>query len=170
VEATTVVGWCGLARQARHVGAGVAAVERKAGRKRGKEGGVREPRRSGVTVMRKFFLNPSCSLELLISHRTMFLSHSNSVLDGLSAIEPQAEHDVRKEQIRTKLLASGSLAVASAMDERFNSIERPPLVFSSFFFQRKHRVFLSPFSFIHVTKILRDIMGVFLFHLKNFRF
>jgi hypothetical protein len=59
VEATRVVGWCGLARQAHHVDVGVVAVERKAGGKRGREGGMREPlrsrSRSGVAVMHEFF-------------------------------------------------------------------------------------------------------------------
>jgi hypothetical protein len=58
VEATAAVAWCGLARRARCGGAGVATVEMKAGR-HGREGGVREPRRSRswsrVMVIRDFF-------------------------------------------------------------------------------------------------------------------
>jgi hypothetical protein len=56
VEATVIVGWCSLAYRARcggvvvgeHAarGAGAGAVERKAGGRRGREGGMCEPRQS----------------------------------------------------------------------------------------------------------------------------
>jgi hypothetical protein len=46
VEATTAVRWCGLVQRARRGGAGATVVGRKAGRRRGREGGVEEPWRS----------------------------------------------------------------------------------------------------------------------------
>jgi hypothetical protein len=64
VKAIATVGWCGLAQQACHGGAVVgehtAAVQARR-RCRGRPaGGVREPRRSqsrsGVVIMREFFL------------------------------------------------------------------------------------------------------------------
>jgi hypothetical protein len=41
VDATIVIGWCGLKRRAHRRGAGAMAVERKVGGRHGREGGMR---------------------------------------------------------------------------------------------------------------------------------
>jgi hypothetical protein len=64
VEVKAAVGWCGLARRSHHdgpvVGEHAVAVETNVGGRRGREGDVREPRRSwwrsAITVTHVFFL------------------------------------------------------------------------------------------------------------------